>query len=83
MAAESITFLAIPVGYVGDWHPAPRRQFIVSLSGESEMEVSDGEVRRLPPGGIVLVEDTDCKGHITRTVGDSPAIAVAIPLSAQ
>jgi hypothetical protein len=31
-----------------------------------EFETSDGEVRRLPAGKAVLVEDTHGKGHISR-----------------
>jgi hypothetical protein len=53
-----------------DWHTAPRRQFIVQLSGSTEREVSDGAVRRFGPGTIILAEDTTGKGHITRTVDD-------------
>lgn len=50
-------------------HPAPRRQFVVQLAGEVEVEASDGEVRRLGPGAVVLVEDTDGRGHVTRPIG--------------
>ncbi|MDP6582080.1 MAG: hypothetical protein QF681_15605, partial [Vicinamibacterales bacterium] len=32
-----------------DWHPAPRRQFIITLSGPGyEIETSDGAVAQLP-----------------------------------
>jgi quercetin dioxygenase-like cupin family protein len=53
-----------------DWHTAPRSQFIIQVSGATEGEVSDGDVRRFGPGTIILVEDTTGKGHITRTVDD-------------
>jgi quercetin dioxygenase-like cupin family protein len=46
-----------PAGWFGDWHPTPRRQFIIYLSGEMDYEASDGEVRRLTPGNFVLLED--------------------------
>ena len=43
-----------------DWHPAPRRQFIITLSGPGyEIETSDGSVAQLPPGSVLLVEDID------------------------
>ena len=50
------------------WHPAPRRQFIVLLDGAIELEVSDGERRMLRGGDILLLEDTDGRGHRTRNV---------------
>ena len=36
------------------------------LDGAVEYETSDGEVRYVPAGGFVLVEDTHGKGHISR-----------------
>ena len=45
---------------------APQRQFAINLTGELEVEVSDGARRRLGPGDLVLLEDTHGKGHVTR-----------------
>jgi hypothetical protein len=66
--------------YALDFHPAPRRQFILNLTGTVEMETSDGEVRRFGPASIVLVEDTTGKGHISRSVGPEERISVFIHL---
>ena len=55
-----------------DWHPAPRRQFIITLSGPGyEIETSDGSVAQLPPRSVLLVEDTNPahRGHKTRSLG--------------
>ena len=55
-----------------DWHPAPRRQFLIRLSGPGyEIETSDGSVAHLPPGSVLLVEDTNPahRGHKTRSLG--------------
>ena len=49
-----------------DWHNAPRRQFIINLEGEREVEIGDGTRRILKPGDILLAEDTTGRGHITR-----------------
>jgi quercetin dioxygenase-like cupin family protein len=49
-------------------HPTPRRQLGAVLSGTAETETTDGEVRRLTAGSVVLVEDTEGRGHITRVV---------------
>jgi len=78
--AENVSFISSPAGWDGDWHPAPRRQFILVLVGELEVEVSDGEVRRFGPGSLCLVEDTDGKGHVSRVVGSDRVLAAAIPL---
>jgi hypothetical protein len=48
------------------WHVAPQRQFAINLTGELEVEVSDGARRRIGPGDLVLLEDTYGKGHVTR-----------------
>ena len=62
------------------WHVAPRRQFVVHIEGEVEVEVSDGEVRRFAPGSVVLVEDTHGAGHITRPLGGATRTTLFIAL---
>ena len=76
-----VIFRRSPADQFLDWHPAPRRQFVVTLSGEAEVEASDGEVRRIGPGTIMLAEDLTGKGHITRGVGGEERISLFIPLS--
>lgn len=63
-----------------DFHHAPRRQFVITLSGEAEIEASDGEVRHIGPGTIMLAEDTTGKGHITRGFGTADRISIFVPL---
>ena len=65
-----------PHRWVGDWHPAPMRQFMIWLSGEAEIQVSDGEVRRFKPGSLLLMENTVGKGHVTRAVAGDVTVAV-------
>jgi quercetin dioxygenase-like cupin family protein len=67
--AERLVFLAAAQGWYGEWHPAPRRQVFAFLSGEIEVEASDGERRRFVPGDCLLMEDTAGKGHATRNTG--------------
>jgi len=52
-----------PADYFYDWHPTPDKQYIVMLEGTLMVEVSDGEQRKFLPGDILLVEDTEGKGH--------------------
>ena len=64
-----------------DWHTGPARQFVITLSGSSEVEVSGGVHVLAGPGHINLIEDTTGKGHVTRNFGPEDRIALTIPLS--
>jgi len=70
IAAAQFVFVTLRVGWIGDWHPAPRVQYWLQFTGQVEVGVSDGETRRFGPGEVVLLEDVDCKGHSTRVIGD-------------
>ena len=48
------------------YHTVPERAPTVRLDGSVEYETSDGEIRHVPAGSFVLVEDTHEKGHISR-----------------
>lgn len=63
------------------WHTGPARQFVITLSGNSEVEVSGGIHVSGGPGHINLIEDTTGKGHITRNFGPEDRIALTIPLA--
>ena len=41
-AADGIVFRHASPGEVNDWHVAPRRQYVINLSGHSEVEIGDG-----------------------------------------
>jgi hypothetical protein len=74
-------FLASTSGSGSDldeWHNAPARQFVVTLSGTTEIEASDGDVRRFGPGEVLLVEDISGKGHRTRYRGQRSALHIPI-----
>ena len=46
-----------------DFHNAPRRQIVVPLEGEVEIEVGSGEVRLISPGMALLADDLSGQGH--------------------
>jgi quercetin dioxygenase-like cupin family protein len=75
-----LTFSRLEPGYTSDWHPAPRRQFVLLLSGGIEVTVSDGETRSCGPGSVVLVEDTIGAGHQTRALGSHECLFVTVAL---
>jgi mannose-6-phosphate isomerase-like protein (cupin superfamily) len=68
-------------GSVIDWHTAPRPEYIITLSGQGEMEVAGGKKIHMAPGRIFLVEDTTGKGHITRVIGSQERITLQLPIS--
>ena len=80
LVADRTILCAIPAAWVGEWHPTPRRQFYIQLSGELEVTVSDGEKRRFSAGSLVLLEDTTGKGHLTRVAGSTGVDAVFVQL---
>jgi len=64
---------------VNDWHVVPQPQYVVRLSGDAELQASDGETRRVGPGTILLAEDTTGKGHRTvRAWGESTAVIIRL-----
>ena len=77
---RGVIFREVDGDYALDYHTAPRRQFVINLSGSVEIEVGDGTVRRLGPGGILLAEDTTGQGHISRAVDGEPRRCLFIPL---
>ncbi len=76
-----VTFRETPSGRFSDWHNAPRRQYVINLSGEVEIGLGDGTVKRFGPGHVTLAEDLTGKGHTTRVVGNQPRVSVTIPLT--
>ncbi|MGD9140074.1 MAG: cupin domain-containing protein [bacterium] len=78
---QGMTVISSPGGWEGNWHPAPRRQFLIILVGELDVEVSDGEVRRFGPGSIILVEDTGGMGHISSVVAKERGYCLVLPLA--
>ena len=78
--ATGIVVRRQPPGYFIDWHPAPRRQYIITLSGQVEIGLGDGTIYTLGAGDMMLAEDTTGQGHTTRAVGDATRVSVALTL---
>ena len=80
MAGAGAEIRRAPPGRVADWHTAPRRQYVITLSGHGEVELIDGTKIQLGPGSIDLAEDLTGKGHITRVIGNEDRVTIAIPV---
>lgn len=77
-SADNYVFLELPVGWYGDWHPTPVRQWLVLMSGECEFEAGDGEKEIRKAGDLVLLDDTTGKGHQTKVLGGLPVRITAV-----
>ena len=80
MPATGIIFRETSGDYALDWHPAPRRQYIVNLDAGAKLTASDGETRIIGAGEIILVEDIDGKGHLSQSVGGKLRHSLFIPI---
>lgn len=80
MKAKAIQFRENPADYYWDFHNAPARQFILLLDGEIEITTSLGEKRQFTAGDILLVEDTEGKGHRTENVKKEKRKSIFIQL---
>ena len=80
--AAGAELLALKRSAREDWHRAPRRMYLIVLKGMSEVTAGDGQVRRFGPGTVLLMDDTQGKGHITRAVGSEDHVALTVPAPA-
>ena len=78
--ATGVVFRMTTGDYNYEFHVAPRRQYVVNLEGEVEIEVGDGTRRILRSGDILLAEDTTGQGHISRAVAGKPRRSLFITL---
>ena len=76
-----VRFVELPEGYDHDWHNAPKRQFVILLSGVVEVQTSDNQIRQWGAGDVVLADDVSGKGHQTRAINGSVRM-VYVPLPA-
>jgi quercetin dioxygenase-like cupin family protein len=76
-----IQFRELAANAFMDWHPAPRRQYVILLSGQLELGFKDGTTKRVSPGDATLADDTTGPGHTTRVVGNGPAVVAIVPLA--
>jgi hypothetical protein len=80
LPATGIIFRQVPPTYDLDWHPAPRRQYIINLDAGVQITASDGESRVIGAGEVILVEDTKGKGHLSKAVGQQIRHCIFVPV---
>ncbi len=78
-SGADLSFTRLPDGHFGDWHNAPRRQYLIMLSGQLDLHVADGTSRSLKAGDMLVAEDLTGQGHTSLIVGDS--VSVSMPMA--
>lgn len=68
----AVHFKETPAHASDDWHNAPERQFVITLSGTLEFSTRDGETFVLRPGDVLVAEDDVGSGHKWRLIDDQP-----------
>ena len=81
MLVTESAFICGPTGWTGDWHVSSARNLFVVLSGEWEIEASDGTVRRFCSPDVLLAEDTTGKGHRSRVISEEDSLALVVQLA--
>ncbi|GAB7527403.1 hypothetical protein [Paraburkholderia sp. 2C] len=69
---KSISFRETSAGGAFEWHDAPARQFVMTLSGTLEFQTRSGEHFVLRPGDVLLAEDTTGSGHRWKLIDNEP-----------
>ena len=80
LPATGIIFREVAPDYDLDWHPAPRRQYIINLDAGVQITASDGEARRIGAGEVILVEDTWGKGHLSKAIEGKVRHCIFLPV---
>jgi len=80
LPATGIIFRETTGDYDLDWHPAPRRQYIINLEGAVQITASDGESRVIGAGEVLLVEDTSGRGHLSKAVAGQMRRSIFVPI---
>ncbi len=86
-AEMTVEFTVLPVGWRGAWHPNPKPQWIIPLSGRWFVESMDGKRVEMGAGDISFGEDQQARehdgkqGHSSGTVGNEPAVLMLVQMA--
>lgn len=68
LPVTSIIFREVEPTYDYNFHTAPQKQYLILIDGKIEIETTLGEKRQFKAGDVLLLEDTEGKGHRTRNL---------------
>ena len=65
-AVKGLVFRIEDRPHLFDWHPAPRRQWVITLAGSVEIGLGDGSSMTFGTGDVFLAEDVTGQGHTAK-----------------
>jgi quercetin dioxygenase-like cupin family protein len=77
----TVSFQETHTGGTFEWHTAPTRQFVITLSGTLDFMTRGQQHFILKPGVILLAEDTAGGGHTWKLVDKDPWRRVYVVLA--
>jgi hypothetical protein len=69
---KAFFFREVPADFLYTWHNVVCREYVITLEGRAEIEVSSGDKRLFGKGDVLLAEDVSGQGHKTRVIGKKP-----------
>ena len=81
LPVTTVSFQETASGGALDWHTAPVRQLVITLSGTLDFQTRDGDHFLLLPGDILLAEDTVGSGHSWKLIDAAPWRRVYVVLA--
>ena len=72
MPVTTVSFQETASGGTLDWHTAPVRQFVITLSGTLDFQTRANKHFILKPGVVLLAEDTVGGGHSWQLIDAEP-----------
>ena len=72
-STTSSLFMMAPPGWDKEYHPTPRKQLCVMLSGALSVTATDGETIHMGPGDVLLVNDMASGGHLSQILSKEDA----------
>ena len=69
---QTISFQETSAAGKFEWHTAPVRQLVITLSGTLDFVTRNNEHFTINPGDILLAEDTTGTGHSWKLIGSAP-----------
>ena len=77
-SAMQYVLIRLPVGWVGEAHPSPRRQILFCLSGSLKITCSTGATAMVHQGDGIVMSDVSGKGHKSEVTSAEPVNAVIV-----
>lgn len=70
----AVALAVFAAGFSCGFHNSPAPTWMFMMNGEMELEVSDGESRRIAAGDLVHFADASGQGHRSRVLGDQDVV---------